>query len=155
MPRPTVLPHAHCHDVLVVDDFDATREAIVSMLQTHGFTARGAASGPDALDMLQAGVRPCMVILDVRMPRMSGWETWERMKAHADIAKTPIVILSADPADHARASAAGIREFLRKPIDGSHLIDVVDRYCARRSNPEPGRRRGSAHVDSGHSGDSA
>jgi CheY-like chemotaxis protein len=119
------------HQVLVVDDFSDTRDAIVSMLQTKGFDAVGAASGPIALDLLQAGMRPCVVLLDVRMPEMDGWEVWERMKAHEDVAATPVVILSADRADDERARKVGIREFLRKPIDGRRLVQAVERYCER------------------------
>ena len=119
------------HTVLVVDDFPETREAIVSMLTTKGFDAVGAASGPIALDLLQAGMRPCVVLLDIRMPGMEGWEVWERMKVHDDFARTPVVILSADSADDARARAVGIREFLRKPIDGRNLVAAVDKHCER------------------------
>jgi len=126
--------HPH-HNVLVVDDFAETREAIVSMLTTKGFDAVGAASGPIALELLHAGLRPCVVLLDVRMPDMDGWEVWKRMKAHEELAMTPVVILSAEAADHARAKAVGIREFLRKPIDGLVLVRAVDRHCERRPIP--------------------
>lgn len=120
------------HQVLVVDDFEETREAIVSLLLTKGYDALGAESGPAALDLFQAGRRPCVVLLDLRMPGMDGWETWRRMKAHPELAATSVVILSADQPDDARARAVGIREFLRKPIDGSALIAAVDRHCGFR-----------------------
>jgi CheY-like chemotaxis protein len=61
---------------------------------------------------------------------MDGWETWERMKAMTDLAATPVVILSADVADDARAKRVGIREFLRKPIDVQPLLAALDRHCA-------------------------
>lgn len=123
------------HRVLVVDDFEATREAIVSMLASKGFDAIGAASGPIALDLFQAGMRPCVVLLDVRMPGMEGWEVWERMKAHPELESTPVVILSADAADDVRARSVGIREFLRKPIGGSELVAAVERHCERHRGP--------------------
>jgi CheY-like chemotaxis protein len=125
------------HNVLVIDDFAETREAIVSMLHAKGFEAVGAASGPTALDYFQAGMRPCVVLLDVRMPEMDGWQVWERMKAHAELARTPVVILSANNADDKRARAVGIREFLRKPVEGRVLVDAVEKYCERRRAPAP------------------
>ena len=122
--------------MLVVDDYDDTREAIVDMLIAKGVDAVGAASGPIALDLLQAGMRPCVMLLDVRMPHMSGWDVWERMKAHPDIARTSVVILSADVADDARALRAGIREFMRKPVDGGTLESAIDRHCERHVAPD-------------------
>jgi CheY-like chemotaxis protein len=127
----------HCHSVLVVDDFDATREAIVTMLQTKGLDAVGAESGPDALDLFQAGLRPCCVLLDLRMPGMDGWETWERMKALPELARTPVVILSADKADDVRAKIVGIRQFLRKPADGRDLFAAIEKYCEQQPAPRP------------------
>jgi CheY-like chemotaxis protein len=123
------------HQVLVIDDFDETRDAIVSMLEIKGFDAVGAKSGPIALDLFQAGMRPCVVLLDIRMPDMDGWEVWERMKTHEELQRTPVVILSADAADDKRAKAAGIRQFLRKPVDGRKLETVVDKHCERHARP--------------------
>jgi CheY-like chemotaxis protein len=121
--------------VLVVDDVKETRDAIVSLLEVKGFGVVGAASGPVALELFQAGMRPCVVLLDVRMPGMDGWEVWDRMKAHPDLARTPVVILSAECADDARAAAVGIREFLRKPIDGSRLAAAVTKHCEAHRPP--------------------
>ena len=138
MPARAVRFDPHCHSVLVVDDFEATREAIVTMLQTRGLETVGAQSGPDALDLFQAGLRPCVVLLDLRMPGMDGWETWERMKALPDLARTPVVILSADKADDARAKLAGIRQFLRKPIDGRDVFAAIEKYCEQQRPPTDG-----------------
>jgi CheY-like chemotaxis protein len=132
MPSPPRGVHLHSrHTVLVVDDFTETREAIVSLLETKGFEVVGAASGMVALDLFQAGFRPCVVLLDLRMPEIDGWTVWERMKAHDEVAKT-VVILSADMTDDARAKKVGIREFLRKPINGRELIGAVERHCERQ-----------------------
>ena len=120
------------HNVLVVDDYDDGREAIVAMLENKGFEVIGAASGAIALDLFQAGLRPCVALLDIRMPDIDGWEVWDRMRAHDELSRTAVVILSSEHADHARAKAVGIREFLRKPIDGRAMVAAVDRHCERR-----------------------
>lgn len=120
------------HRVLVVDDFDPTRDAIVEMLEAKRFDVKAAASGIEALDLLQAGFRPCAMLLDVRMPDLDGWEVWDRMKQHPELAMTPVIILSADPADLVRARAVGIREFLRKPVDGDRLAAILEHHCERQ-----------------------
>ena len=125
------------HNVLVVDDYDDGREAIVSMLEAKGFSVIAAASGKAALELLQAGERPCVVLLDIRLPDLDGWEVWDRMKAHDELARTAVVVLSAEYADHERAKAVGIREFLRKPVDGRALVAAVDRHCERHRKPAP------------------
>jgi CheY-like chemotaxis protein len=106
MPTPSDLDIDSRHNVLVVDDYEDAVVAIVTLFQANGVDAVGAALGPEALDMLQAGLQPCVILLDVRMPGMDGWEVWDRLKAHNELSKTAVVILSAEGADPARARAA-------------------------------------------------
>ena len=120
------------HTVLVVDDSAETRHAMVSLLEIKGFDVVGASSGKVALYLFQAGFRPCVVMLDVRMPEMDGWTVWERMKSHPELAKIPVVILSADKDDGTRARTVGIHEFLRKPINRRSLVAAADRHCDRQ-----------------------
>jgi CheY-like chemotaxis protein len=115
--------------VLDEDDFPETRDAIVALLATKGFEATGAESGSAALDRLQEGMRPCVVVLDVRMPGMDGWQVWDRIKGDHELTEVAGVILSADVADDDRARAVGIREFLRKPITGKALVAAIERHC--------------------------
>lgn len=134
-PRSYRLPAHERHLVLVVDDYPETREAIAALLETTGANVVTAESGGQALGLLHAGLRPCVMLLDVRMPEMDGWETWDRMKQDGELALTSVIILSADPADHARTRAVGIREFLRKPVDGGCLLRAVDHHCERQRLP--------------------
>ncbi len=103
------------HLVLIVDDYDDTREALVDMMTVKGFEAVGAPSGTVALDLFRAGMRPCVVLLDIYMPEMSGWEVAERMHADGELNQIPIVILSSAVEDGMRMNAPGVRDFLRKP----------------------------------------
>jgi len=113
----------------VVDDFDATREAIATMLQMKGFEVTTAASGREALALLGSGFRPCVMLLDLRMPDLDGWTVWNRMRERPDLALTPVIILSADPVDVRRARSVGIREFVRKPVDAGRLATTLARHC--------------------------
>jgi CheY-like chemotaxis protein len=129
---------AHGHQVLVVDDTDDTREAFAAILRGSGFTVVTAWSAEDALRQFREGFRPCIALLDLRMPGMDGWGLWRRMQEEADptIARVPVVIVSGDIDQEERARAAGIREFLRKPVEPGKLVGVVEHYCERRASQE-------------------
>jgi CheY-like chemotaxis protein len=119
----------HAHSVLVVDDYDALREALVETLAAMGCDVCAARSGREALDILAAGLRPCVVFLDLCLPEMDGWTVWERMQAHREWSRTPVVMLSAQDVERERVRKAGIREFLRKPFDADRIIATVDQHC--------------------------
>lgn len=130
--RASALRAVRKHGVLVVDDYTDTRESLVSMLETHGYEARGAASGLDALALFDSGWRPCVVVLDLCMPGMSGWELRKRMRRSRGLAAIPVVVLAADPdAGATDADRSGIREFLRKPVDGVDIFAVIEKHCGR------------------------
>jgi CheY-like chemotaxis protein len=129
---PVPNPHDR-HLVLLVDDYVEALEATAAFLETTGAVVVTAESGVDALELLHAGLRPCVMLLDVRMPGVDGWEVWRRMRQHPELARICVVLLSADPADDARTQAVGIREFLRKPIGGRRLLEAVERHCPARS----------------------
>jgi CheY-like chemotaxis protein len=120
---------ATSHDVLVVDDNDDVREAFCALLLLHGYRASGASSGMVALAQMRAGLRPCVVLLDLRMPEMDGWSVWARMHAEPNLATIPVVMVSGDPDQSRRAELLGLRNFIRKPVDAGTLVATVARYC--------------------------
>ena len=120
---------AHTHRVLLVDDFDDTREAIGYILQRAGFDVVTAWGGEDALRLFREGYRPCVALLDLRMPGVNGWQLWDKMRADPELAKITVIIVSGDIAQRERARAVGIREFLSKPVDFDELITTVHRHC--------------------------
>jgi CheY-like chemotaxis protein len=115
--------------VLVVEDNDDVREAFITLLLMHGYRASGASSGMHALERLHEGLRPCVVLLDLRMPEMDGWSVWARMHAEPQLASIPVVMVSGDPDQLRRAEALGLRNFIRKPVDAETLVSIVARYC--------------------------
>ena len=115
--------------MLVVEDNDDVREAFITLLLMHGYQASGASSGMSALEQLHEGLRPCVVILDLRMPEMDGWSVWARMHAEPQLASIPVVMVSGDPDQLRRAEALGLRNFIRKPVDAEKLVAIVARYC--------------------------
>jgi len=119
------------HDVLVIEDVPENREAL-EMFVTRGLLAVGAESGAQALDYFQAGMRPCVVFLDIGVPEIDGWHMWERTKPGSELSLTPVVILTGGDVDAERAKADGIREVLRKPVDGKVLVEALERHCNRK-----------------------
>ena len=126
-------PEGHAHSVLVVENFDGRREALDADLTATGFEVVAARSGREALDILGEGFRPCVVLLDLWMPEIDGWGVWQRMQAHREWSRTPVVLLSAQAVDPQRVRDAGIREFLSKPVEHELMVATIERHCERRS----------------------
>jgi signal transduction histidine kinase/CheY-like chemotaxis protein len=120
--------------VLVVDNEEADRELLVSLLEPLGFEVRTAASGHDGLDLLAAGLQPDVVLLDLAMPGIDGWETLRRMRAHAgDGAAQPhVAIVSANAFDRGLDNGLGVapEDFIVKPVRHSELLDWLERRLA-------------------------
>ena len=125
----------HGHKVLLVEDTTTPARRSQPSCGAPGATWHDAWGGEDGLRQLREGFRPCVALIDVRMPGMDGWTMSDHMRGDPDatIASTSVVLVSGDPAAQARARAAGIREFLPKPLDGAALIGAVERYCGRHA----------------------
>ena len=98
---------AHRATVLVVDDDELVRESLALALELEGYDAVRAAHGIDALIALRTGARPDVILLDLEMPVMPGWEFRERQLAEPAFADIPVVIVSssARPVSAARRLA--------------------------------------------------
>jgi CheY-like chemotaxis protein len=109
-------------DVLVVDDDAAFRESLMERLQLEGWTTAGAADGAEALQLARDRA-PRIVLLDLQMPVMNGWQFLERRRADRALTKVPVLVLSG-----LGACAAGrhdVEGVLEKPIDEARLTDLV------------------------------
>jgi two-component system, OmpR family, response regulator CpxR len=118
--------------VLVVDDDEAIRETVTDVLSDEGYTVLLAENGEQALAVLKDR-QPAVVLLDLMMPVMSGWEVLEALDEREDLAHIPIVVVSAMCARSSNSerppNPPGARMYLPKPIDLNHLLDVVGHYC--------------------------
>jgi len=114
--------------ILVVDNEEADRELLVSLLEPMQFEMRTAASGHDALDLLVAGLRPDVVLLDLAMPGIDGWETLRRIQALGG-AQPAVAIVSANAFDRGLENTLGIgvEDFFVKPVRHSELLDWLER----------------------------
>ncbi len=114
--------------VLVVDDDVDVRGMLAQVLQLEGYDVVTAADGREALKRLEERT-PALVLLDLMMPRMNGWQfRAEQLKVPA-LAQVPVVVLSGDGSLEARGlTMPGVR-LLRKPIELQTLLDTVGSYC--------------------------
>ena len=117
--------------VLVVEDDEDIRADLTAILRVKGFAVDEAANGKEALARLRDGERPCLMVLDLMMPVMNGWELRAAMLTDGDLAKVPVVVVSGKgriPPDEERTLAPAA--VLVKPFELSELLDVVARFCA-------------------------
>ena len=83
--------------VLVVEDDDDLRESLVEFIAEEGYQAEAARSGLEALDKLRWGLRPCFILLDLRMGVMNGWEFRKEQKLDPELADIPVIAMTAGP----------------------------------------------------------
>ena len=114
--------------VLIVDDDADIREALLDVLTDHGYTAEAVANGREALDYLQQGARPCLILLDLMMPVMNGSQFRAAQLQDPQLREVPVLVISAGN-DIDQRSKALDTESLRKPLDLERLLSLVARHC--------------------------
>ena len=114
----------HLHRVLVVDDDADIRESLRLLLELEGFAVRTAADGAQAVAAMEEET-PCLVVLDLMMPVMDGWEVAGRMHEDAHLASIPLCVVTACP-EWAPSDSVCV---LKKPIDIEALLTAVRASC--------------------------
>lgn len=122
------------YDVLVVDDSVSVRRVLTNLFQHQGWRPVAARDGMEALEVLQSGRKIDVVLLDMEMPRMDGYELLTLLRGQAQFAGLPVIMLTSRAADKHRQKAfeLGATEFLVKPYQDEALIAVVNRVVAAR-----------------------
>ena len=115
--------------VLVVEDDPELRTIYQEVLTEGGFHVLVASDGLHALEMLDRGVAPCVMVLDLRMPRMSGWELADHLRADGRWDTLPVIVVAAYYRIAEEAERLGARAWLQKPIDLGRLVVVVEDAC--------------------------
>lgn len=117
--------------ILVVEDDEDAREAMVALLQMKGYRAVPAGNGREALDYLEEAPAPDLIILDLWMPVMDGWHFRSEQIKNPRLAHIPVIVVTA-LSDRADVDA---NEVIIKPVDVDRLLSTVDHYCRRGPTP--------------------
>jgi CheY-like chemotaxis protein len=115
------------HTVLVVEDEEELREMMREALELNGYSVATAQEGQEALEAIAKIEHLCLVLLDLLMPGMNGWDFFMKMRERPEFASVPVVVHSS-AADRA---PAGVTRVLKKPIELDRLLSVVGEYCTR------------------------
>ena len=114
--------------VFIIEDDVDTREMLAKFLELEGYTVELASNGRQALDRLSNGVEPSVILLDLMMPVMDGWEFRRRQIEDARLKNIPTIVVSAAGRDRMAQIAADA--YLSKPVDMYELLTRVSQFCA-------------------------
>lgn len=116
------------HKILLVDDDKDVREALGCILELKGYSVDTAENGADALQKLRCSGPPCVVVLDLMMPVMDGWEFRNELLKHDDLESVPVVVISG-VAEYPAARSVDAVAHLRKPVDLASLYRLLQEHC--------------------------
>ena len=112
--------------VLVVEDDVELCETMCEALALSGYAVVAAQDGKDALNKVGGIESLCLVILDLLMPKMNGWEFVEQLRTRSEFANVPILVYSSAPGP----APATVARVLKKPVPLDRLLATVREYCA-------------------------
>jgi CheY-like chemotaxis protein len=118
---------AAAKQVLIVEDDAGIRDELAAILGQEGFDVVTARDGRDALERLHWGLRPAVILLDLRMNVMTGWEFRSEQRKDSAVADIPVIAMTTG-----RWKSEDLNDFpehIAKPIDISTLRNLLDRYC--------------------------
>ncbi len=116
------------HLVLLVEDEPDVREVTLLVLEAMGYEAKAAENGQQALEQLRGSKRlPCLILLDLMMPIMNGWQFLKEIEKDEKLCKVPVVVLSA--VANSSMSSPNVAEYLQKPATYEQLAAAITRNC--------------------------
>ncbi|HEY3173034.1 MAG TPA: response regulator [Thermoanaerobaculia bacterium] len=118
------------HQILLVEDDDLLREGLRQVLEEDGYRVTTASDGAEALEILRTGdLSPCLILLDLMMPGMNGWDFLQLHGQHPAISKIPVAVASAYP-----FAEKGVRPaiVIPKPFSPARLKELIEDSCLCR-----------------------
>ena len=118
--------------ILLIEDNDDNRWIYSTVLEHHGHTVHLAVNGAEGVRMAQ-DVIPDVILLDIAMPTMTGWEAITLLKVHPRTAHIPVIALTAHAlkSDEERAMQLGFDAFIRKPVEPKRVLEIVEEIVGR------------------------
>ena len=112
----------------MVDDSEDCRDAFAAWLGSNGYGVATATNGQDALDQLRAGMRPCLIFLDLDMPGKNGWDFRVEQQEDPEVSRLPVVICSGVEDAHQYVKSLGVQDVVQKP-NLERMPLLVELYC--------------------------
>jgi two-component system, OmpR family, alkaline phosphatase synthesis response regulator PhoP len=120
--------------VLIIEDEKLIIVSTQMVLEAAGFRVESATNGEDGIAKARSQT-PDLVLLDIMMPGIDGWETLTRLKRDAATANIPVVIFTAreHSRGHQKSAEMGAADYFRKPFEPDELIELVEKHCGQRA----------------------
>jgi CheY-like chemotaxis protein len=115
--------------ILIVEDDPDFRDTLTDLLQFEGYQVANVANGEEALEHLRHSAAPCIILLDLMMPVMSGWEFREQQRQDPALAQIPVAILTGVRNSADRVAALDAVGYFQKPVNIDDLLSTVADYC--------------------------
>jgi CheY-like chemotaxis protein len=115
--------------VMIVEDDRDTREMLGRFLELEGFTVRLAANGQEALDALEADSGACVILLDLMMPVMNGWQFRAAQNSDPRLSRIPVVVVTAAGTPE-QIPAIQAHAWVSKPVDFDRLLSTIVPLCS-------------------------
>ena len=121
--------------ILIVDDSPYIVDGLVALLKRKGFKPIAAHGGDEAISLL-SGNKPDLILLDIMMEPMDGWETLEKIKANPETHDLPVLMFSAKKItpEEAQEHSLNIEDFVSKPVNPAQLLNAIKQIFERRSS---------------------
>jgi len=115
--------------ILVVDDDVNSRQAVEALLEIDGYRVAVACDGVEAMDLLEGGLEPALIVLDMQMPRMDGVAFRDAQQRRPTFANIPVIVCSGCMEDEERLAALGDVTYLHKPVSVDGFQHAVHEQC--------------------------
>lgn len=127
------MEHLNC--LLVIDDDHDILLSLQDALEMEGYRVATASTGREALESLERGLRPDLILLDLMMPDISGWafRAWQR--SQVEFAAIPVVVVSGQGLSPLEVAQLNVDGYLAKPLDLDHLLATVARFVPPPQQP--------------------
>ena len=136
MPRTNSAPARRIGPLLLVDDYEDARLCVRDALENAGYQVVEATNGQQALHLLaSAPVRYALMVLDLQMPVMDGWQLLELLKRYFALSSLPVIIVTAHEPRLEQLQHPNIFGFIRAPYQAEELLDMVDACLAGARRP--------------------
>ena len=120
--------------VLIIEDEKLIIVSTQMVLEAAGYRVEAASNGEEGINKAQ-DLRPDLILLDIMMPGIDGWETLTRLKRDPETTGVPVIIFTAreHSRGHQKSSEMGAADYFRKPFEPDELIELVERYIGQKS----------------------